>query len=68
VNWSSVGATNWKDCREQKQAEFLLEEQFPWSLVEAIGVCSNAQVQQVSTGLNSTTHRPLLSVQRNWYY
>lgn len=68
VNWGSVAATNWKDCREQKQAEFLLEEQFPWSLVEAIGVYSNAQVQQVSVGLNSTTHRPPVSVQRNWYY
>jgi hypothetical protein len=68
VNWSSVGATNWKDCREQKQAEFLLEEQFPWTLVEAVGVYSQAQVQQVSTALNSTTHRPPVSVQRNWYY
>ena len=45
VNWSAVQATNWKDCREDKQAEFLLEDQFPWPLVEAIGVYSQAQVQ-----------------------
>ncbi|ARM31170.1 DUF4433 domain-containing protein [Prosthecochloris sp. HL-130-GSB] len=68
VNWSSVDATNWKDCREQKQAEFLIEEQFPWSLVEAVGVYSQAQFQQVSAALNSTTHRPPVSIQRNWYY
>jgi len=68
VNWSSVQATNWKDCREQKQAEFLLEEQFPWSLVEAIGVYSQTQVQQVSAAFNATSHRPQVTVQRNWYY
>ncbi|PTQ77406.1 uncharacterized protein DUF4433 [Nitrosomonas oligotropha] len=68
VNWSSIEATIWKDCREQKQAEFLVEERFPWSLVEAIGVYSQAQYQQVSAVLNSTTHRPSMSVQRNWYY
>lgn len=68
VNWSSVSAANWKDCREQKQAEFLLEELFPWTLVEAVGVYSQAQVHQVSTDLNSTVHRPPVLVKRNWYY
>lgn len=68
VNWSSVQASEWKNCREQKQAEFLLEGQFPWSLVEAIGVYSQAQIEQVSIALNSTTHRPSLSIRRNWYY
>jgi len=68
VNWNAVEATNWKDCREAKQAEFLLEEQFPWSLVEAIGVYSQAQVQQVSTALSTASHQPRLSVERNWYY
>jgi hypothetical protein len=68
VNWHSVEATNWKDCREQKQAEFLLEEECPWLLVEAIGVYSQTQVQQVSAVLNATNHQPPLSIQRNWYY
>jgi hypothetical protein len=68
VDWSSVQANNWKDCREQKQAEFLLAEQFPWSLVEAIGVYSKTQSQQVSAFLNATTHRPELRIERNWYY
>ena len=68
VNWNSVQAIDWKDCREEKQAEFLLEEQFPWVLVEAIGVYSQTQYQQVRSALNSATHKPSVSVQRNWYY
>ncbi len=68
VDWSSVSAINWKDCREQKQSEFLLEEQFPWSLVEAIGVYSLTQCHQVSASLNASSHRPPVSVNRDWYY
>lgn len=46
----------------------LLEEQFPWTLVEAIGVFSQTQYEQVSSALKSTSHQPPVSVQRNWYY
>jgi hypothetical protein len=68
VDWKAVNAYYWPQCKEAKQAEFLLEEQFPWSLVEAIGVYSQTQVQQVSTALNATPHQPSLSIQQNWYY
>lgn len=68
LDWTSIQATDWRSCREQKQAEFLVEEQFPWSLVEAIGVYSLTQVQQVNATLNATSHRPTVSVQRSWYY
>jgi len=68
LDWNAVKAHSWSECKEAKQAEFLLEEKFPWSLVEEIGVYSQTQVQQVSTALTSTTHRPPVSVQRNWYY
>ena len=68
IDWNAVNAQSWSQCKEKKQAEFLLEEQFPWTLVDAIGVFSQTQYQQVSSALNSTSHRPPVSVQRNWYY
>lgn len=68
IDWNAVNAHFWSQCKEQKQAEFLLEDQFPWSLVEEIGVYSQVQYQQVSTVLTAATHRPPVSVQRNWYY
>lgn len=68
VDWSSVQATYWKDCREQKQSEFLLEELFPWTLFEAIGVYSQAQYQQVSAVLTAASHRPSMTIKSNWYY
>jgi hypothetical protein len=38
IDWNAVNAQSWSQCKEKKQAEFLVEEQFPWQLVEAIGV------------------------------
>jgi len=68
INWNAVQTGDWRDCREQKQAEFLIEEQLPWKLVEEIGVYSKAQLQQVNSILQAATHRPLVNVKRDWYY
>jgi ssDNA thymidine ADP-ribosyltransferase DarT-like protein len=68
IDWYAVDAHSWSQYKEKKQAEFLLEEQFPWSLVEAIGVYSQKQFQQVGVALKATSDQPTVSIQRNWYY
>ena len=40
IDWNAVRATDWHQCKEGKQAEFLLESSLPWHLVERIGVQS----------------------------
>src|SRR5690606_6312740 len=35
IDWAAVEATQWRECRERKQAEFLMEFCFPWPLVES---------------------------------
>lgn len=47
VNWNAVQATDWRKCKEGKQAEFLFEYSFPWHLVERIGVFSHNIYSQV---------------------
>jgi hypothetical protein len=70
IDWTAVQAVRWQDCKEEKQAEFLLEKEFPWMLVDRIGVFSEAQQRQVSALLLSAAHAhaPTVHVQRNWYY
>ena len=69
VNWGSVDAMDWENCREAKQAEFLLEEKFPWSLVKVIGVYSEVECKQVNEVLlDGTTHRPPIKICSDWYY
>jgi hypothetical protein len=68
IDWDAVNARDWRFCKEGKQAEFLLEQDFPWQLVERIGVLSQAIVAQVAHALPVGGHRPSVQVMRNWYY
>jgi hypothetical protein len=68
IDWDAVQATNWRQCKEGKQAEFLLERSFPWQLVERIGVHSRAIYQQVAQALPANGHRPPVEILAGWYY
>jgi len=70
VNWEAVAASDFRDMqvKEGKQAEFLVYDAFPWTLVEKIGVVNaaiHARVQQI---LSNTSYKPSLSVEPSWYY
>jgi hypothetical protein len=70
VNWAAVAATDFRpaDIKEGKQAEFLVQESFPWELVERIGVHSSGIVPRVSAAMLGATHRPQVEIRREWYY
>lgn len=67
VNWDAVHAPSWQQCKEQKQSEFLIEESFPWQLVERVGVLNQSTYGQVVNAL-CQEHRPLVEVRPEWYY
>lgn len=68
INWDAVEARAWPQCKEGKQAEFLVERQFPWHLIERIGVLSQSVYQQVMTALQAASHKPCVEIKRDWYY
>lgn len=68
LNWDAIKATVWRDCRDDKQAEFLVEHAFPWELVSRIGVMSQAIHHQVAKALEASNHRPNVEIMRDWYY
>jgi len=68
INWDAVQATYWQECREQKQAEFLIEHSFPWELVDQIGVHSAKIGRQVVEFLETKGHRPQVVIKPEWYY
>jgi hypothetical protein len=74
VNWAAVAANRWsgagisESVKEGKQAEFLLEQSFPWHLVERIGVHSRAIYQQAVNALPVGGHRPRVEILIDWYY
>jgi hypothetical protein len=71
VDWEAVQATDWRACKEGKQAEWLMEHSFPWSLVERVGVFSRGVYGQVLRALRQregAEHKPVVEVRPDWYY
>lgn len=70
VNWDAVTALDFRpaDVKEGKQAEFLIEQSFPWHLVERIGVHSPGIAPRVASAMQGATHRPRVEVRPDWYY
>lgn len=68
VNWPAVHSTDFRDMviKEGKQAEFLLFDAFPWSLVERIGVYDAAMKKEVGRALKRDV--PAVDVKPEWYY
>lgn len=67
IDWDAVHAYDWREKKEGKQAEFLLESRFPWHLIEHIGVHPNYYNQVVNT-IQGQQHQPTVTVEPTWYY
>lgn len=70
INWSAVSANQWSDklIKEGKQAEFLIEQRFPWHLVEEIAVIDQLTSNHVIRAIAGAAHKPGVQVRRTWYY
>ena len=70
INWPAVLSTQWQSpsYKEGKQAEFLIEYNFPWHLIERIGVNSQSIYQQVIQALQVAEHKPKTEIKPEWYY
>ncbi|MEF8730112.1 MAG: DUF4433 domain-containing protein [Accumulibacter sp.] len=68
IDWNAVRARDWQHCSYGKQAEFLLEQSFPWHLVERIGVQSSPTYTLAVNALPAHGHRPPVEIRPEWYY
>lgn len=71
VKWDIIRATYWnnfEDGRCRRQAEFLVRERFPLTLVREIGVMDESVRNQVAALLEPSSLQPLLQVRREWYF
>ena len=68
IDWTAVQSRMWQDCKDKKQAEFLIEKSFPWELVKRIGVQSREIRGKLASMLKKTSHRPNIEVKNDWYY
>ena len=74
VNWNAVQSTRWGVpgvdplIRDHKQAEFLIEDRFPWQLVSHVGVMSKPIYQKTIALVEKAGHKPRVQIKTKWYY
>src|SRR5262249_36919636 len=70
INWAAVASTDFRDpsIKEGKQAEVLLPEKFPWSLVPRVGAASVAVRDSAVAIISQSGHRQPVDVRPDWYY
>ncbi len=74
IDWNMIGATYWYDTAEdgdrkrRKQAEFLIWNQCPWTLISHVIVRSTVRAIQVRDIIAACAHQPLVIVKPDWYY
>lgn len=68
LDWPAIRATDWRGMTNQKSAEFLVADFFPWAGIQAVG-CHNKEVAaRVRDLAHSQHHRPAVAVEPGWYY
>ena len=68
IQWDVIHATQWKSKGDVKMAEFLVDESFPWRLVQRIGVFGPDIAQVVTSTISGEIHVPVVQTLRDWYY
>ena len=68
LNWNAINTNSWSNCKEEKQAEFLVERSLPWYLVREIGVYSFVYYHKVCDDTASAIHKPPIKIKPEWYY
>ena len=70
IAWDSIRSTDFRDAKvkEGKQAEFLLLDVFPWTLIEKVGTIDPTIATKAKMALANVGHQPTIVVERTWYF
>ena len=70
VDWEAVNARDFRGrlTQDRKQAEFLMFDWFPWSLVEHIGVFDQNRLVLANKVIQTSSHQPTIRIENSWYF
>jgi hypothetical protein len=68
LDWEAIWARQWQGRTNQKSAEFLIADFFPWSAVQAIGCHDAKTAARVMEMLGRGRSGPSVAVEAGWYY
>ncbi len=73
IDWVVMASHYWNDTntdsdrKRRRQAEFLVHDFFPWTLVTGIGVIGSRMASEVGAALRQSDHQPEVVVESGWY-
>lgn len=70
LNWDGIRNPDFRNeaVKQAKQAEFLIFEAFPWTLVRRIGTIDESMAARVRKIVSTGDHQPDVKVHAGWYY
>jgi hypothetical protein len=74
IDWDIMKEKYWRDTFEdpdrkrRRQAEFLVFHQFPWNIVEKIGVFDKKVEREVVETISIVSYKPTVNIEHGWYY
>lgn len=70
LDWKAIASHDFREreVKEAKQAEFLVRDDFPWHLVEAVVARSQPVARRAATALANAPHRPMVRADPGWYF
>lgn len=74
IDWPLMQSKYWHsidsdpDRPRRRQAEFLVHDFAPWTLVQEIAVFDQARLAAVQTCLQGVAHHPIVSRKPSWYF
>ncbi len=68
VPWHVMSMNYWVDVQEERQAEFLVREFFPWTAVVEVAGMNAKAAQCIQVALAESRHLPQVTVRPEWYY
>jgi hypothetical protein len=68
VRWDVMPLKWWSAVKEERQAEFLVRDFFPWACVTEIVCATDATAQRAAQLLVGAGYQPPVVVRPGWYY
>jgi len=68
VPWHVMDEQYWSSVREERQAEFLVHEFYPWTAVFEVAAMTAPVAQRVQQAIHASQHHPTVSIRPQWYY
>jgi ssDNA thymidine ADP-ribosyltransferase, DarT len=67
VPWHVMNLTYWQEVREERQAEFLVREFFPWTSILEVAAMTQGTADRVRQVLGGQA-TPRVTIRPEWYY